>query len=76
MQTLSRAIKRGNAVIIHNSTNQQREVYWKRGLFWKTWLWALNQADKEPEPIRYESEVILTRWQRFVKWIRRILKWQ
>ena len=78
MQTLQRAVKRGNAVIINNSITQQREVYWKRGLFRITWDWAVRQAMRV-EPVsdikpQYETFNPLTRWQRLVKWIKRLFK--
>ncbi len=82
MQTLPRAIRRGNAVIINNPVTRQIEVYWKRGLFWETWLWATTQTavnfERDMKALRNDTITsrTLTRWQRFMEWIRRVLKWQ
>ena len=82
MQTLPRAIRRGNAIIINNPVTRQIEVYWKRGLFWGTWLWATNQTvvrfQKDMKALRDDTITVWpeTRWQRFMEWIRRVLKWQ
>lgn len=80
MQTLQRAINRGNAVMIHNSVTQQREVYWKRGLFRITWDWAVRQSMRVG-PVRdikpqVDTIILPTRWQRFVKWIKRLFKFR
>lgn len=43
MQSLNRAVKRGNAAIFWNITTMSSEVIWKKGTSKTQWQYALNR---------------------------------
>ncbi|MDR2920601.1 MAG: hypothetical protein LBV72_14710 [Tannerella sp.] len=44
MQSLRRAIKRGNAVIAFNHVTKRNEPVWRKGTELKQWKYALQNA--------------------------------
>lgn len=56
MQTLSRAIKRGNAVLYFNEVTKSLEAVWKRGSTSNAWYHATKNCVKEEET-KYVNKV-------------------
>lgn len=67
MQSLSRSIRRGNAVIIFDKVHQRLEVVTKRGTELGQWLWSLRNKIDYPvlqKPIVNENKEIKRRRKR------------
>lgn len=67
MQSLSRSIRRGNAVIIFDKVHHRIEVVTKRGTELGQWLWSLRNKIDYPivhKPIVNENKEIKRRRKR------------
>ena len=74
MQSLTRAIKRGNAVMFLNSVTKVMEAVWKRGTNRQYWYYALRMSDRNYIPPKPERNTEMT-LQTKTKWYTKLLRW-